>query len=76
MALNLENFDMTHSIKVSIMPTMWKTPNHVSDVVVVSAISSASPILPRPASPIPPLNLLTNTQKVVGHGKLGSEFIN
>ena len=45
MALNVTNFMMRHSVKVSTMPNMSKSQNHVSYVVVVSAISSAKPIL-------------------------------
>ena len=76
MAPNLANYNMAHSVKVSIMPTISKNQDHVSNKAVDKLHLERQPFFPAASLPIAPLNLLTDTQKVVGHGKLDSEFLN
>ena len=76
MALNLANFFMAHSVKVSIMPNMSKNQDHVSNEAVDELHLERQPIFAAAGLPIAPLNLLTDTQKVFRKRKLGSEFLN
>ena len=61
MALTVENYNMRHSVIVSTMPKMLKNQSHVSDEVVVSAISSAKPIYAAGGLPSAVNNLQADT---------------
>ena len=70
MALNMTNIMMRHSVKVSTMPNMSKSQNHVSDVVVVSPISSAKPIYAAGGLPSAVNNLQADTLAPAGDGQI------
>ena len=67
---------MTHSVKVSTMPNMSKNQNHVSDEGAGELEVERQAHFAAVGLPDSPLNLLCETQKAVGHGKLDSEFLN
>ena len=76
MALNMANYIMTHSIKVSNMPNMSKNQNQNSDEDAVSAILSAKSIFAVGGLLLFPPNLLCDTQSSRQGRKFERDFLN